>query len=70
MAKTTELQTEGSKLSLQKELSEKMRARLTLTNKVSSEIIFAYLLDELFSGAPVQAFWKTFFDPFGRGCVE
>jgi len=38
MAKTTELQTEGSKLSLQKELSEKMRARLTLTNKEVLEL--------------------------------
>ena len=34
MAKTTELRNEGAKLALQKELSEKMRERLTLTNKV------------------------------------
>ena len=38
MKKTNELQNEGSRLTMQKELAEKMREQLTLTNKV--RIIF------------------------------
>ena len=34
MKKTNELQNEGTRLTMQKQLSEKMRERLTLTNKV------------------------------------
>jgi len=38
MTKTTELRSEGSKLTLQKDISEKMRERLTLTNKEVQEL--------------------------------
>ena len=34
MKKTNELQNEGTRLTMEKQLSEKMRERLTLTNKV------------------------------------
>ncbi len=34
MKKTNELQNEGTRLTMQEQLSEKMRERLTLTNKV------------------------------------
>jgi uncharacterized membrane protein (DUF106 family) len=34
MVKTKELQSEGNRLTMQKQLSEKMRERFTLTNKV------------------------------------
>ena len=39
MKKTNELQNEGTRLTMQKQLSEKMRERLTLTNKVRKVIL-------------------------------
>ena len=41
MKKTNELQNEGSRLTMQKELAEKMREQLTLTNKVCKDYFSA-----------------------------